>query len=275
MKNFVTKEWLRDNMSMEDLVILDARAEILDSEYGLREYKKSHIPGAQFVSLDKTLKGEIKTHGGRHPFPHMDTFIQDMRNLGIGDRSTVVVYDDGDLDVSGRVWFLLKYAGKEDVFILSGGFKEWKDSNYETTEEVKEPEKQGNLSLKIDHSLVVKMEDVRDALEDDQAVIVDSRSYERYAGEVEPLDKIAGHIPGGVNSPWMNLVEDGHLKKDEELQEIFKDIKKHDKIIVHCGSGVTGTVNLLAMERIGLKPLFYTGGYSDWISYDENEVRQK
>lgn len=275
MKNFVTKEWLRDNMSMEDLVILDARAEILDSEYGLREYKKSHIPGAQFVSLDKTLKGEIKTHGGRHPFPHMDTFIQDMRKLGIGDESTVVVYDDGDLDVSGRVWFLLKYAGKEDVFILSGGFKEWKDSDYEISAEVKEVEKQGNLSLKIDHSLVVKMEDVRDALEDDQAVIVDSRSYERYAGEVEPLDKIAGHIPGGVNSPWMNLVEDGHLKKDEELQEIFKDIKKHDRIIVHCGSGVTGTVNLLAMERIGLKPLFYTGGYSDWISYDENEVRQK
>ena len=275
MKNFVSKEWLKDKMSMENLVILDARADILDSEYGLREYKKSHIPGAQFVSLDKTLKGDIKEHGGRHPFPDMDAFIEDMRELGIGDDSIVVVYDDGDLDVSGRLWFLLKYAGKDDVFILSGGFKEWKDNNYETTVEVREPEKQGNLSLKLDDSLVVQMEDVREALNDDHTVIVDSRSYERYAGEVEPLDKIPGHIPGAVNSPWMNLVEDGHLKKDEDLEEIFKDIKKHDKIIVHCGSGVTGTVNLLAMEKIGLKPLFYPGGYSDWISYDENEVRQK
>lgn len=272
MKNFVSQEWLLNNLSKDNLVILDARGGLNDPEYGFKEYQKYHIKGAQFVSLKKTMTGKLGTYGGRHPLPDMEDFAEAMKKLGIKDNSIITIYDDGDYAMAGRLWWLLKYFGKDNVFILEQGMKGWLNSGLKVTEEIIKPKESDSLSLNIDKSMVVDMDYVKAATSSDKIAIVDSRAYERYSGQEEPLDKIPGHIPNALNFPWMNLVAGGKMMSMEELKDYFEPLKRYDEIIVYCGSGITGTVNVLFMDEIGLSPKLYLGGYSDWISYDDNVV---
>ena len=270
MKNFKTKEWLIENINNDDLIILDARAELNDSNAGFEQYKKGHIKRAQYVDLDNVMTGEIGQHGGRHPLPTMNKFKNQMEDLGINNDSTIIVYDNGDLAMAGRLWWLLKYAGLEKVYVLEDGYNGW-ESLKEITKDIIKPKKSKDLILNIDESIFAKMEDINSAIESDNIAIIDSRTFDRYSGEVEPLDTIPGHIPTALNYPWVDLIKQN--KKDlSGLEKYFKDLFKYDGILVHCGSGVTGTVNILFMEEIGLKPKLYAGGYSDWISYKGNKV---
>ncbi|QUH19790.1 sulfurtransferase [Alkaliphilus sp. B6464] len=275
MKNIVSQQWLLDNLSKEDLIILDVRGDLNEPDLGFREYKKSHIIGAQFVNLEETMTGELGIHGGRHPLPNMEKFIEDMKMLGVNDDSIIVIYDSGDLAIAGRLWWLLKYIGKSDVFILEGGMKKWLDNNPEVTSEVVKPEPSNSLSLNVDYSMQVDMRYVKAAIDSNSTAIVDSRASERYSGEIEPIDRVAGHIPNALNYPWMNLVSDGQIMSIEDLINYFEPLKKFEEVIVHCGSGITGTVNILFMEEIGLNPKLYVGGYSDWVSYEDNPVVEK
>lgn len=272
MKNIVSQEWLVNNMSKEDLILLDARAKLGDSKYDLEEYKKGHIRNAYHVSLYDTLTGEIGVHGGRNPLPKMEKFIEDMKKLGITDDSTIVVYDNGDLDMAGRLWWMLKYSGRDKVYILEGGLNAWEENGLELTTEVPERKESNSLTLNLRPSMEADIDYVKKAIDLDNIAIMDARSAERYRGEVEPWDRIAGHIPNAINYPWMDLLEEGKVKSKEELEKYFEDVKKYDEIIVHCGSGITGTVNYIFMEEIGLKPKLYVGGFSDWVSYEDNEV---
>jgi thiosulfate/3-mercaptopyruvate sulfurtransferase len=275
MENIVSQQWLINNMSNENLIILDVRAELDDSDYGFREYKKGHIKGAQFVSLEESMTGDFGVHGGRHPLPDMKEFIENMKKLGIHDDSTIVIYDNGDLAMAGRLWWLLKYSGKDKVYILAGGMKNWLDNNLDVTTEIPYFKESDSLSLNIDHSMEVDMNYVKSAIDSNNIAIIDSRAYERYSGEVEPIDRIAGHIPSALNFPWMNLVTDGKIMDIEDIVNYFEPLENYEEIIVHCGSGITGTVNILFMEEVGLKPRFYVGGYSDWVSYEDNIVIQE
>ena len=274
MKNFKTAEWLMENIDREDLVILDARAELSDEEAGYEQYKAGHIVGAHYVSLEDVLTGEIGEHGGRHPLPKINEFADHMMSLAVADSSTVIVYDNGDLAMAGRLWWLLKYIGLDQVYILEGGYSGWVNSNMEVTQVVPKKEKSRNLSLNIQDWMLADIEEVKAAIDNKDIAIIDSRAFERYSGQVEPLDKIPGHIPSAINYPWLDLVREN--KKDiEDLKEYFKALDEFEKLIVHCGSGVTGTVNILFMEEIGLKPKLYAGGYSDWVSYKGNKVVSK
>lgn len=274
MKNFKTKEWLFEYINNDNLIILDARAELNDSSAGFEQYKNGHIKGAQYVDLDEVMTGEIGEHGGRHSLPPMDEFANNMKKLGINDDSIIIVYDNGDLAMAGRLWWLLKYAGLEKVYVLEGGYDDWINSNLEITQEVTKPTKSTNLTLNINRCLIADIKDVKSVINSDNIAIVDSRTFDRYSGEVEPLDTVAGHIPTALNYPWVDLIKDN--KKDIiELKEHFEELFKFDEILVHCGSGITGTVNMLFMEEIGLKPKLYAGGYSDWISYNGNKVISK
>ena len=272
MKNIVSKEWLRDNLFMDNLVILDVRYDMNDSSYGRLQYEKSHIPRAQFVQFDDILVGEIKEHGGRHPLPDMDKFIQDINKYGIDNESIVVVYDDGKLEMAGRLWWMLKYAGKKEVYVLEGGIKSWEKNRFILTNEVTKPDSFGTLVLDIDNSMIVDMGYVKRNLESPSIAIVDSRAYERYIGKVEPIDKIAGHIPNALNYPWTNLLENEQIYSFDKLVRYFSELEQFQEIIIHCGSGITGTVNVMAMDEIGLKSKLYVGGYSDWISYSDNKI---
>ena len=270
MKNFKTKEWLIENINNDDLIILDARAELNDSNAGFEQYKKGHIKRAQYVDLDNVMTGEIGQHGGRHPLPTMNKFKNQMEDLGINNDSTIIVYDNGDLAMAGRLWWLLKYAGLEKVYVLEDGYNGW-ESLKEITKDIIKPKKSKDLILNIDESIFAKMEDINSAIESDNIAIIDSRTFDRYSGETEPLDTIPGHIPTALNYPWVDLIKQN--KKDlSGLEKYFKDLFKYDGILVHCGSGVTGIVNILFMEEIGLKPKLYAGGYSDWVSYKGNKV---
>lgn len=274
MKNFKSAEWLRENIDREDLVVLDARAELSDDKAGYKQYKASHIKGAHYVSLEDVLTGEIREHGGRHPLPDLDNFIQNMMSLGVEDSSTLIIYDNGDLAMAGRLWWLLKYIGLDKVYILEGGYRAWVDSNNSVTKDLPKKVEASKLTLNIQKQMLAEIDEVKEAIDNKDIAIIDSRAFERYSGEVEPLDKIPGHIPSAINYPWLDLV--GENKKDiEGLKEYFKDLDEFKELIVHCGSGVTGTVNILFMEEIALKPKLYAGGYSDWVSYKGNEVISK
>lgn len=272
MKNFVTQSWLLENRLNNDLIILDARAELNDAEAGFKQYKEGHIKGAQFVSMENTMTGEIAQHGGRHPLPDMNNFIDKMKKLGISDSSTIIIYDDGNLAMAGRLWWLLKYAGKDNVFLLEGGMKHWLDNRLETTTIMTESKLSTSLSLNLNSSMIAEISEVKTATASSSTAIVDSRAHDRYSGQIEPLDKLPGHIPNALNYPWMDLVNEGTIIDSQNITEKFKSLDKYEEVIVHCGSGITGTVNVLFMEEAGLKPKLYPGGYSDWVSYDENEV---
>lgn len=273
MKNLITQTELVKKMTNEtDLIILDARAELADASAGFNDYQKSHLKNAQFVSMEDTMTGKKNSHGGRHPLPEMENFMEAMRETGMTNSSTVVIYDDGSLAMAGRLWWLLKYAGKDKVYLLEGGMKKWLEKELTVTDSVIKPIATDYLSLNIDHSLLVNVDEVKKAIYLADTAIVDSRAYERYSGQVEPLDTKPGHIPSAMNYPWTDLVDDGKIINQEEAKEKFKALHGYKDIIVHCGSGITGTVNILFMEEIGLKPKLYLGGYSDWVSYEELDV---
>ncbi len=272
MKNIVSQEWLITNMNREDLIIFDVRESSDKTSPDFLEYKKNHIKGAHFISLEDALADKPGVHGGRHPLPNINRFAEHMKSLGVNNDSIIVIYDDGSLAKAGRLWWMLKYIGKKDIFILEGGLNHWIQNNLELTDKIITPTPSNDLDVNIDNSIKVEMEHVKSATNSDNIAIVDSRSPERYAGEVEPLDKIAGHIPNALNYPWTNLVKDGNIMSIQKLKDYFESLNKYNEIIVHCGSGITGTVNFLFMEEIGLKPKLYVGSYSDWISYDDNII---
>lgn len=272
MKNFISSNWLKENINNKDILIFDVRYELGNEDYGLEEYKKGHIPGAIFIPMEDVLTGEVRKHGGRHPLPNLDDFANDMNNYGVDDSKTVVVYDDGELAMAGRLWWMLKYIGKKEVFVLNGGISQWKEQGYDLSVEETKFNKGEKLTLEINDKMVADVQDVRKAIEDKKTVIVDSRTSDRYMGEVEPIDKIPGHIPTAVNYSWKELVENFSDLDLEKLDVHYRDLKPYDRIIAHCGSGITGIVNIMFLDEIGLESALYLGGYSDWISYDENII---
>mgnify|MGYP000891898595 CR=1 FL=1 len=272
MKNLVSAEWLKNNTDKENLVILDVRYVLGDGGYGKKEYEKGHIPNAVFIPLEEILTGEIKEHGGRHPLPNMEEFTCNMNNIGVDDKSTAVIYDDGDLSMAGRLWWMLRYIGHGESYVLSGGYKGWESKNYPVSTNDPEIRKADKLTLNLQKNMIADINAAKKAVLAEDKVLVDSRTGDRYRGEIEPIDRIPGHIPGAVNLPWTDLSEYNSNTDITEIKKHFKSVEDYNKIIVHCGSGITGTVNILFMEEAELSPELYVGGYSDWISYPENEV---
>lgn len=271
MKNLVNVQWLKDNLYKDNLVIFDVRSILGNESYGKEEYQKGHIPNAIYVSTERVLTGEIKEHGGRHPLPDMKKFTSDMNQLGVDDESKVLVYDNGDLSMAGRLWWMLRYIGFKDVSVLFGGFNSWKASNYPITTDLPKIRESKELSLNLQEKMIADIEDAKKTAKDKTQVLIDSRTADRYRGEVEPIDRVPGHIPGAVNIPWTDI----HQYKiiDESIIEVhYKGLSDYEKIVIHCGSGITATVNIIFMDEIGLDPALYVGGYSDWISYKENEI---
>lgn len=271
MKNFVSFKWLEENLYNDNLIILDARGDLSDPQEGQKLYDKGHIPNSRFVSLEETMTGELSEHGGRHPLPDMEKFLENMKDLGISNDSKIVIYDDGGLSFAGRLWWLLKYMGKEDVFVLIGGYNNWVRSGGEISVAAPLVERSEDLELNIQEEIVVDMEMVKNFISEDKVLLIDSRGPERYIGEVEPLDKKAGRIPGAINYPFDDLLGEEFPTKDE-IKNHYKDLENYDDLVLYCGSGVSATVNYLFMEEAGLEPKLYPGSFSDWISYDENEV---
>ncbi|MBC6003275.1 sulfurtransferase [Paeniclostridium sp. NSJ-45] len=275
MTNLVNAKWLKENLNNENLVIVDCRFDLMDKEYGKRSYEKNHIKGAVRVDLETELSSEVKAHGGRHPIPGSESLKNTFENLGINNDSLIVCYDEGDLAGPSRLWWILKYLGHSEVYVLNGGINEFIKIGGITDDKIPEIKK-GSFEVRVNDSMRVDMNYVKERLYKDDVAIVDSREHKRYLGEFEPVDKRAGHIPSALNYFWMDILDKKDdsfkLKSVDELKKHFSKLNDYNEVIVYCGSGVTACPNSLALSEAGIKHKLYTGSFSDWVSYDDNKV---
>lgn len=263
----VDAQWVRSKLETGNIIVVDCRYNLMDRKYGIREYQKGHIPGSYFLELETHLTGKKGQHTGRHPLPDPKEFAKTMNSMGLKDGVTVVAYDD-EGSGSARLWWLLKYYGHEQVFILDGGIRSWIDAGYELSRET--PDRtEGNFKPIIHNGMIVTLDQLKSSRDD--LCIIDSRSPERYRGEIEPIDPVAGHIPGSLNIDYKsNLDENGRYLPKEILKKKFSGIE-HEPV-VYCGSGVTACVNIVAMSIAGREVLLYPGGWSQWVSYEDHPV---
>jgi len=252
-----------------EAIVIDCRYDMTNPPWGRLEYDKNHVKGAFYVDLDKDLTSEIKEHGGRHPLKDLKTFTNQMGSFGIKSDSTVVIYDDGDLAMASRLWFMLKLIGI-NAYIIEGGYKACSELEQSTVEPGKVS---SELEMNYQSHIICDIEAVKTSMDKENSVIVDSRSNPRYLGLEEPFDKIAGHIPSAINYFWKDIFdENGQVKSLGDLQAMFLEMDNYDEVILHCGSGITGCVNMFILNELGIESILYAGSYSDWVSYDENDV---
>ncbi len=265
----ISPEWLVANIENPQLVIIDCRFALADAELGEKQYQESHIPGAFYLDLNRDLASAVGTHGGRHPLPNIAELADKLSEIGINSSETlVVVYDDSRLAFASRLWWLLRYMGHSKVALLDGGFSAWKAAGYPVTDTLTKPH-DGKFVVKLQPDMAVDIEQVKERKDLPETVLVDSRESERYEGLREPIDPIAGHIPGAINYPWQGVTEEtGKVRSISEQKQRWTELAKAEEIIVYCGSGVTACVNLVSLEIAGIPDAkLYVGSWSDWCSY--------
>lgn len=272
LAQLITAAQLQQRLHQPDLLILDCRFALDDPAYGQRSYAEGHIPGAQFADLERDLSGPIhKGVTGRHPLPDASQLLQRLRDWGLNQRSEVVLYDDGPGAFAARAWWLLAWLGKRDgVYLLDGGLKAWREAGGELSQS---PAKAvaGDFTGVPNASLVIDAEQLQQRLHDPQLTLLDARALPRFRGEVEPLDPVAGHIPGARCAVFTdNLDGDGRFLPAEQLRQRFAtqlEQRPVSELVAYCGSGVTACHNLFALCLAGypLAPL-YAGSWSEWIT---------
>ncbi|MBF2013883.1 MAG: sulfurtransferase [Rivularia sp. T60_A2020_040] len=271
MKNtcVTSHQWLFEHLNDKNLVVIDCRFSLTNPQQGKLEYQASHIPGSYYLDLNQDLSSSIQKHGGRHPLPNIDQFAAKLSGMGVNLGQTLVIaYDDSRFAFASRLWWLLRYLGHEQVAVLDGGFSGWLASEYPVTVEVPSQRNskfipQPQPQMIVDREAVINRKDLP------QTTLVDSRESDRYQGITEPIDKIAGHIPGALNYPWKDVTDEyGYLIPQQQQRHRWSELEHNQEIIVYCGSGVTACVNLLSLELAGIHTgRLYPGSWSDWISY--------
>ncbi|MEC0229094.1 sulfurtransferase [Paenibacillus alba] len=273
MENIVSQAWLLGQLGEANIVIADCRFALGQPDSGRQLYEKEHIAGAVYVDLEKDLSGAKMAHGGRHPLPDLGAFSILVGNLGIDGTKTVVAYDDQGGAMASRLWWMLKFLGHSEVYVLDQGYTAWKTAGYPVTDE--EPAVfQRTFSPKVQRSMLASMDEVKDKLGRPGTVLVDSREERRYLGLEEPIDAVAGHIPGARNYFWKGVLgENGAWLPAAEQEQHFAALRDAEDIIVYCGSGVTACPNVLGLSEAGFDNVkLYSGSWSDWISYKDNPI---
>ncbi|MFM7427685.1 MAG: sulfurtransferase [Elainella sp.] len=301
----VTAEWLQNHLSHPQVVIMDCRFALADPAAGQRAYSVDHIPGAHYLDLNRDLSGPVQRHGGRHPLPRPDVLAAKLTALGIRSATPldqtlddavaptlVVAYDDSRFAFAARLWWLLRYYGHDQVVVLDGGYGAWRSAGYPVTPVVPEVAQPGRFVPQLRPHWTVEISAIHQAISqpDLPLTLIDSREAERYRGEREPIDPIAGHIPGAVNYPWAEVTDASGFAQPLEIQQqrwsnlpdqtapdpaalassntAPSDTAPSDTPpVVYCGSGVTACVNLLSLAMIGRFARLYPGSWSDWCSY--------
>ena len=255
---------LRDRLS--EVTVLDVRYRT-GGPAGPEEYAAGHVPGAAYVDLDRALAappGHPDGRGGRHPLPDPQVFAAAMRRAGVSARRPVVTYDDWSGQAAGRCWWLLRHHGHPDVRVLDGGWSAWRDAGGDVEPGTVETA-EGDFEPGPGTMPVVEADDVLDV-----PVLVDARAPERYRGEIEPIDPVAGRIPGAVNVPTSaNLTDDGRFRDPAQLRALYEAAGvplDGTEVAVYCGSGVTAMHDLLALELLGVTAALYPGSWSGWIT---------
>lgn len=260
---------LADHLHDPDWVIVDCRFDLTNPEFGLKAWRSRHIPGARFLDIDIDLCGDRTGRNGRHPLPDPARLAARLGSCGIAAHTQVVAYDDTEGMFAARLWWLMRWLGHERVAVLDGGLQAWCRAGQALDDQIPAalpcsylPEMQGGW---------VDVDYVLGHLGQADMLLVDARSPDRFRGENEMLDPVGGHIPGAVNRYFRdNLGLDGCFKPAASLRAEFEAVlagQAADRVVHHCGSGVTGCHNLLAMEVAGLSgSRLYPGSWSEWCA---------
>lgn len=270
------------NSKLGEVIVIDLRHQLSDPQWGEARYREAHIPGARFVHLDRDLSGPLSGKNGRHPLPPRQEFLELALRLGIDGTRQVVVYDQDIGAFAARLWWMInKWIGLNCAALLDGGFAAWTQANL-PAESDESPAGAGvssavNGAASADHSPVVTMDEVRANIDRPAFLVVDARGVERYLGEVEPMDAVAGHIPGALNRPFAtNIGSDGRFKASDALRQEWLGLlegRAPGEVVHHCGSGVTACHNVLAMEHAGLSgSRIYSGSWSEWCTHPDNPM---
>jgi thiosulfate/3-mercaptopyruvate sulfurtransferase len=269
-KLLVTPARLAEHLGDPDWIVFDTRHDLMDPAKGPRLYAEGHIPGAYFLHVDDDLAGAKTGTNGRHPLPALDDFAARMNDRGVTPRSQVVAYDDMSGNFAVRLWWMLRWLGHDRVALLDGGIPLWVKEGRPLAKDVPAP-RPGAFVPRPHLGATVDVHFIERFREDPSIKLVDARAAERFAGLQEPIDPVAGHIPGAVNRFWQkNLTPDGRFKPADALR------REYDAMLggmppaqtVHmCGSGVTACHNIFAMELAGLPGgRLYPGSWSEWCS---------
>lgn len=256
--------------------IIDCRFDLAKPEWGFNAYQETHIPGAGYAHMDHDLSGPVTPQTGRHPLPDVDVMAQRLGSWGVGPDTQVVVYDTAGGAFADRLWWLLRFLGHRQTAVLDGGFPKWQRESRPVAGSV-EHRSPVTFIPRPDWSMFVSADEVDRIRQDPAFCLVDARAAERYRGEKEPIDPVAGHIPGAVNRfHGLNLSPESVFLPPEVLRAEFEALvgdTSPENVIVYCGSGVTSIHHILAMELAGMPGArLYAGSWSEWIR-DPNRPR--
>ncbi|GIZ12086.1 sulfurtransferase [Pseudomonas sp. NCCP-436] len=272
LAQLISTEQLHQRLGENNLILLDCRFALEEPAYGRRSYLDGHIPGAHFLDLEQDLSAPVISGvTGRHPLPDPSALVERLRACGLRADSQVVIYDDGPGAFAARAWWLLLWLGKRDgLYLLDGGLKAWREAGL-TLDSQPPTAGNGDFCASPDDSLVLSAEQLLLRLGSSDLTLLDARALPRFRGEVEPIDPVAGHIPGAQCAAFTdNLGVDGRFLPREALRERFDRLRGErplNNLVAYCGSGVTACHNLFAMNLAGypLAPL-YAGSWSEWIT---------
>lgn len=267
---------VQQNLDNPDWVIVDCRFSLADTNEGPKAYRFGHLPNARYAHLDKDLSSAITAFTGRHPLPYINLLSEKLGRWGIGNKTQVVVYDDAGGAFAARLWWLMRWLGHTRIAVLDGGIKYWRQQNFPITTELPRI-RPASYRAYLDDSLRLTALDVQNELAKKSICLIDARTAIRYRGEQEPIDPIAGHIPGALNRPMqLNLDRNQLFLPGEILRNQFQQLigaKPAQRVVHTCGSGVTACHNLLAMEHSGLTgSKLYAGSWSEWIKNKNRPV---
>lgn len=273
MGNYLISARELHDLDRSACVIFDCRFSLSDFGLGRRQYAEGHVPGAFHLDMEDDLSGPKGRHGGRHPIPDAGAFAAKLRGCGVNDVSLIVAYDGNRLAGAARLWWLLRYFGHEQVRILDGGLAAWQANDYALTTDAPVG-RSGNFRAKPGSLPVADQQWVRDHLDDAGVALIDSREPPRHQGLEEPIDPVAGHIPGAINAPWQNVTTaEGIVRPAAQQRLYWQFLPEAREYVVYCGSGVTAAVSLFSLEMAGISNTrLYAGSFSDWCSYPDNEI---
>jgi thiosulfate/3-mercaptopyruvate sulfurtransferase len=265
----ISTDALAHHLDDPKFVVVDVRHDLAHPDWGEKEFHKAHIPGAGFAHIDRDLSAKMTGSNGRHPLPSPSDAAQVFGRLGIDRTRQVVVYDQGSGMFSSRLWWMLRWLGHEAVALLDGGYAKWTREGRAVTAE---PPLIAPTEFDVTHvTPTVNATGISASLPRHTLLLLDARAAERFRGDTEPIDPVAGHIPGAINRPYtQNLARDGTFRPARELRAEFEAMlhgRTEADVVHYCGSGVASCHNVLAMVIAGY-PLtrLYPGSWSEWVS---------
>jgi thiosulfate/3-mercaptopyruvate sulfurtransferase len=278
MRTLVDIDQVRINLDNPGWQLIDCRFSLADEEAGFSAYQEQHIRGAIYAHLNNHLSGTvIEGKTGRHPLPEISDWIDQVLEWGLNPSKQVVAYDDAGGAFAARLWWLLRWIGHESVAVLDGGWQAWIGSDLSTSSLVPMQRPVDSDTTQYDSNPGLTKQVGAAQVMSQDLLLLDARDPARFRGEIEPIDPVAGHIPGAICAPFAdNLNSDGFFKSRQDLLERFNELTAlhdHKPVVCYCGSGVTATHNILAMVHAGLsEPALYSGSWSEWITDPDRPI---